>query len=544
MSMTSEISPANSSINRRKFLQFSALAGSYAAMQGPEALAFQAPPKKFPDETREIVVIGSGFGGAISALRLVQAGKAVTIIEQGRRWDQPLPRGTQRFSRNLYPDGRSTWLSPTTVIPLGPRLPIRKTIGVLQGRKLAGKMVLNGAAWGGGSITWGGVMVKPEKHIFERVFPKEISFEELQPHYDEVGRRLNRSTLPADVRDADCYQHLRVAEAHNEKAGIRSEDVATSTDWDIVRQELRGEIPASLTAGEAVYGVNSGAKGGMDRSYLKEAEETGLLEIKTLHRVSSIGRTADGLYRVALEELNEDGDVIALRGILCRKLFLTAGSVSTTSLLVKAKAQGTLPALNDDVGQGWGNNGNAYALRLGIPESTGRVQGGPPSLGLNVLDHPLTPVFIEHPQFPLGIDLRALMYFSIGLTPTRGRFRYVPEKDEVVIDWPKNDEGQELVNEVLLDTLKKLNKANGGWTSSVLTYLREQVKDDICYHPLGGCVIGKACDFYGRVKGYEGLYVNDGALMPGASGCCNPSFTISALAERNIAEIVAQDFQV
>jgi cholesterol oxidase len=542
MSMTSEISPTKRSINRRKFLQFSALAGSYAAMQGPEALAFQAPPKKFPDETREIVVIGSGFGGAISALRLVQSGHSVTIIEQGRRWDQPLAKGMQRFSKNLYPNGQSTWLSSTTVIPLGPPLPIRKTTGVLQGRKLAGKMVLNGAAWGGGSITWGGVMVKPEKRIFERVFPKEITFEELQPYYDEVGRRLNRSTLPDDVRDADCYQHVRVAQAHNEKAGVLSEDVATSTDWNIVRQELRGEISASLTAGEAVYGVNSGAKGSMDRSYLKEAEDSGLLEIKTLHRVSSIGQTREGLYRVALEELNEDGDIIAVRGILCKKLFLTAGSVSTTSLLVKAKAQGTLPTLNDEVGQGWGNNGNAYALRLGIPESTGREQGGPPSLGLNVLDHPLTPVFIEHPQFPVGVDLHALMYFSIGLTPTRGSFRYVPEKDEVVIDWPKNDQGQELVNEVLLDTLKKLNRANGGWTSSVLTYLHEQVKDDICYHPLGGVVIGKACDFYGRVKGYEGLYVNDSALMPGASGCCNPSFTISALAERNIAEIVAQDF--
>jgi cholesterol oxidase len=542
MFMSSENSPEKGSLNRRRFLQFSGLTGTYALVQGPEALAWGIRPKKDADSYREIVVIGSGFGGAISALRLVQSGKAVTIIEQGRRWDQPLAFGEQRFSKNLYPDGRSTWLSSTTVIPLGPPLPIRKTTGVLQGRKLAGKMVLNGAAWGGGSITWGGVMVKPEKRIFEQVFPKEISYEELQPYYDEVGRRFNRGTLPDDVSQADCYQHVRVAKAHNEKAGIPSEDVPTSTDWDIVRQELRGEIPASLTAGEAVYGVNSGAKGSLDRNYLQEAEATGLLEVRTLHRVSSISQDADGLYRVALEELNEEGDVIALRDILCKKLFLTAGSVSTSSLLVKAKAKGALPRLNDEVGKGWGNNGNAYALRLGIRESTGRVQGGPPALGLNALDHPLTPVFIEHPQFPVGIDLHALMYFSIGLTPTRGQFLYIREKDEVVIDWPKNDEGQEVVNEVLLDTLKKLNQANGGWTSSVLTYLREKVKDDICYHPLGGCVIGKACDFYGRVKGYEGLYVNDGALMPGASGCCNPSFTISALAERNIARILEEDF--
>jgi cholesterol oxidase len=54
--------------------------------------------------------------------------------------------------------------------------------------------------------------------------------------------------------------------------------------------------------------------------------------------------------------------------------------------------------------------------------------------------------------------------------------------------------------------------------------------------------MGKACDFEGRVKGYEGLYVNDGSLLPGASGCVNPSFTISALADRNIQKILKEDF--
>jgi cholesterol oxidase len=134
------------------------------------------------------------------------------------------------------------------------------------------------------------------------------------------------------------------------------------------------------------------------------------------------------------------------------------------------------------------------------------------------------------------------MYFGIGITPTRGTFRYDEKTDTVSIDWPKNDQGQEVVNQALLDVLEKLNKANGGWTTSLLTYLKDKVKDDICYHPLGGMVLGKACDFYGRVKGYEGLYVNDGSMLPGASGCCNPSMTISALAERNIRQLLQEDF--
>ena len=258
--------------------------------------------------------------------------------------------------------------------------------------------------------------------------------------------------------------------------------------------------------------------------------------------MQSIKQNEAGKFELELNELDIDGNVIALRTLTCDKLFLTAGTVSTNSLLVKAKAKGELPQLNDKVGTGWGNNGNVYALRAGLRESTGRIQGGPPSVGINALDNPTTPLFIEHPHLPVGLDIHGLLYFGIGITPTRGTFKYDAATDSVSIDWPEHDAGQEQVNAALLDVLERLNRANGGWTTSLLTLLKKKVKDDICYHPLGGMVLGQACDFYGRVKGYPGLYVNDGSMMPGASGCCNPSMTIAALAERNMAEIVGKDF--
>jgi len=65
--------------------------------------------------------------------------------------------------------------------------------------------------------------------------------------------------------------------------------------------------------------------------------------------------------------------------------------------------------------------------------------------------------------------------------------------------------------------------------------------DPSTYHPLGGAVIGKVCDDFGRVLGQRGLYVNDGALIPGSTACVNPSLTIAALAERNIDHIVRND---
>ncbi len=532
-------------LSRRKFFKVSGAVGAgslAAAHSSGMALAARRSVERFPEEFREVIILGSGFGGSISALRLVERGIAVTIIEQGRRWDQPLKPGEKRFSGNLYPDGRSTWLSSHTVVPMGPPLPIRKTTGVLQGRYLAGKTVLNGTGFGGGSIAWGGVMVKPEERIFKMVFPKEVSFDELQPHYDEVARRLGRGTIPQDVEQSDNYKHVRVMKEHCDRADVTWEPIATSTNWDIVRDELSGKIPASVSKGEAIYGVNSGAKGGLDRTYLKEAEATGLLEVKTLHQVQSLGRNEQGHYVLEIHELDIDGNVIALRTFTCAKLFLSAGTITTNSLLVKAKAKGALPELNDEVGTGWGNNGNVYALRTGLHESTGSIQGGPPSVGINALDNPITPLFIEHPQLPVGIDIHSLLYFGIGITPTRGTFKYDAATDSVSIDWPKHDDGQAKVNEALLGILARLNEANGGWTTSLLTYLRSKVKDDICYHPLGGVVLGKASDFYGRVKGCAGLYVNDGSMLPGASGCCNPAMTIAAITERNIANILEHDF--
>jgi cholesterol oxidase len=539
--------------SRRHFLRYAAAmtggavmlpssAWAYAPSSGKPVLLPWMPPKFYPTEYRDVIVVGSGFGGAITACRLAEHGVRVTLIEQGRRWDRPLAPGATRFSKNLYPDGRSTWLCNTTVTPLGPPLPINKTTGVLQGRQLAGKTVLNGAAYGGGSIAYGGILAKPEEEIFKMVFPPEISYQEMQRHYNTVGQILGRGTIPDDVLKAEPFRHVRVARDQSEKAGVEWELIPTATNWGIVRQELAGAIPPSIIHGEAIYGVNSGAKGTLDNTYLKRAEDTGLMEVKTLHQVQAVGQDAAGRYTVSTTEINEAGYITAYRTYACRRLFMSSGTVTTSSLLIKAKAKGTLRNLNEHVGQGWGNNGNVYALRLAVGARTGQWQGGPPAIGMKDLNNPLGPLFIEHPQLPLGIDIGGLLYFGIGINPTRGSFRYDRIKDDVVIDWPAVDEGQKRINQALLNTLGKLNKVNGGITTSLLGNLVSKVKDDICYHPMGGCVIGKATDFFGRVKGQPGLYVNDGSLMPGTSGCVNPAFTIAALAERNIERIIAEDF--
>lgn len=248
-----------------------------------------------------------------------------------------------------------------------------------------------------------------------------------------------------------------------------------------------------------------------------------------------------GKYLVQIQEIDVKGKIMAEKVYSCDYLFLAAGSIGTTNILVKAKAKGLLPDLNGHIGRGWGNNGNVEALRVNLTTSTGQWQGGPPAAAVEDYDNPIAPLFIEHPQLPLGINCSCLLYFGIGINPTRGRFFYNAFKDKAYLHWPKKYNEQQTLNEALLFTMDILNEANGGITSNLIGGSKGY-NDAAAYHPLGGAVMGKACDFFGRVRNYDRLYVNDSALIPGSTASANPSFTVAAIAERNIERIIQEDF--
>ncbi len=92
---------------------------------------------------------------------------------------------------------------------------------------------------------------------------------------------------------------------------------------------------------------------------------------------------------------------------------------------------------------------------------------------------------------------------------------------------------------------ERMNAANGGHLGSREDdpFLPSEPVEDHTYHPLGGMVMDKACDLYGRVHGYSRMYVMDGSLLPGSCATANPSWTIAALAERNIQRILSEDFE-
>ena len=532
---TSKKDERKTQCSRREFLGVTGMAGLGAILASSRAGAFLRPPATH----RKAIIIGSGFGGAIAALRLADRGVETLLLEKGKRWTIT-PEG-DTFSRYIYPDGRSTWLSHTTVVPLGPPLPIRRYTGVLEGRDLGGLRILTGAAYGGGSIVYGGLHVKPKKELFERVFPEDLPYEELEGYYQRVGDRLGISAMPDDVYQSPYHKHYRVVEEQNRESGLGSERIQSASDWDIVRAEIAGRVKPSTIHGEAIYGVNSGAKKSLDTNYLRDAEGSGYLEVKTLHQVTDIAALPGGQYEVRVEAIGERGHVEDRITYTCDYLFLAAGCLGTANLLVKAKARSLLPGLNDEVGAGFGNNGNVYALRSDLLTPTGQWQGGPPALGIQDYDNPISPLFIEHPQFPLGIESFSLLYFGIGLNPTRGRFSYNRNQEQMELDWPRHGNQQERVNQALLHTMHRLNHDHGGVINPLLFGLKGY-KDDSVYHPLGGAVLGKATDLFGRVQNHRRLYVMDGSLIPGSTACANPAFTIAAIVERNMERIVAEDF--
>jgi cholesterol oxidase len=521
----------------------------------------------------EALVIGSGFGGSVAALRLGEQGIKTVVLERGRWWKITPEQNT--FCTYRQPDGRAAWFSDTTV--LFQPVPIQKFAGIVERRIEDGVTVLAGAGVGGGSLVYNGCHYQPSRAVFERVFPSQIPYDEMDKvYYPRVRSIIKPAQIPGDVLSTDYYLSSRVFMEQAATAGLTARRLDIALDWDIVRQEMAFEKAPSAIAGEIWYGVNSGAKRSLDRNYLQMALKTGHVEIRALHVVTSIEEAKNHGFEVTCNEITETGEVVAQRKFRARRLFLAAGTMGTSELLMRAKAKGTLPRLNEHIGREWGNNGDTFATRF-TSTRTNPGQGGIASVVIEHLDNPILPTaVIVFPEWdaPEG----TLTSLGMNLPTDLGHFTYDAAKDRAVLHWQSNTPANQKMLEAVELTYKLLDDNNpyaGQQERGARPYSRKcvertrfrshyayqrtnypdsremsavsmqqtQANAGVTAHPLGGAVLGKACDWYGRVKGYKGLYVVDGAMVPGGStAATNPAHTIAALAERCMDKILSEDF--
>lgn len=499
----------------------------------------------------ENLIIGSGYGGAVAALRLTQAGKKVTLLEMGLDFEKENGR-FKPFSNMLLPKKNSTWLRKRTIAPMMNMVFFNKKFtGVLDRMDFEHIKIYAGRGVGGGSLVNGGMAVQPKKEYFKEILP-EMDDEKFWNTWFPLAKKELEVNEISDgyLSSSEYYKFARLGRLEAENAGFKTVTVPNVYSFEYMEKEEKGEVPKSALAKEVIYGNNFG-KQSLEKTYLKKAKETGLLTVLDLHQVSHFEKTDLG-YRVFVEVLDTSGTVVEEKTISCKKLFLNAGSLGTTKLLLASKHKSGLKNIDESVGKYWGNNGNIMTGRNMVNTvfnrlqhtseekfsiGTGSKQSTIPVAGVDHWDDKEHPFFAEISPLPMGMEVYTALYLLINKVPKHGRISFNPEKNDIDIHW--NEENYKHTVENARYFIRTMNKSNGGTPSRLLW--KGGYGPDICYHPLGGAVLGKATDLYGRVKGYKNLYITDGALIPASIGV-NPFLTITAVAEYCMAEIIGKDF--
>jgi cholesterol oxidase len=521
----------------------------------------------------DAIVIGSGFGGAVTACRLAEAGYRVLVLERGRRWRADFPRELDDPWRwdDGHPERANGWLD----------FRIFRSMAVAQG-----------AAVGGGSLIYANVSVEATPATFDAGWPTEITYGELAPYYAAVGRMMNVQPVPSGQWPARTALMHEAATATGHAARFRALDLAVNFDpgWDPEAADRYDaarsrrftnaegiEQGTCVHLGECDIGCPVLARNTLDLNYIPRAERHGA-EVRPLHVVRAIERDGDG-YRVRSDRI-EGGRLVPVTDG-ARIVVVAAGSLGSTDLLLRCRdVAKTLPDLPASLGEGWSSNGDFLTIGLHEgrmieptrgPTITSAIDfrdgsfegqtfiiedGGFPGIVATWLSHAATrwswlrrerilyrgfqQAVRDHAEFH-----EVMPWFAQGKDAANGRLRLRRRFGflgplRLSLDWDVAASRPTI--EAIIAMHDRLARATGGtpvvplsW--SWLGYL-------ITPHPLGGCNMGASptssvVDHRGRVWDQPNLYVADGAIVPEALGA-NPSRTIAALAERIAAIIVSE----
>jgi cholesterol oxidase len=497
----------------------------------------------------DAVVVGSGFGGAVAAARLAQAGFSVAVLERGRRWEPgSFPRDDSSFDND--------WIWS-------------KDRGLYDVRWLDKMVGVQAAGWGGGSLVYANVFARPPHEVFD-AWPSGFDRAALDPYYDLVAHMLGVSAVGTDPVTGDVPARTIAME---QAAARLHRPTGTIRPLLAVSFAEPGATPGAGTCtfvGECMFGCNEGAKNSVDHNYLRTAEEHGATAF-TLCEVTRVEPVADG-YRVHHRDHRTGADGV----ITARSVFLAAGAVGTTELLLRNRDQyQTLPALSSALGRGFSGNGDFLAF-VSRPRTELQPGRGPTITTTTIVDCHIGDekvwFQVQDGAYPeqIGNLVRSVIPFARTRRPRtlRALDRVRERRDERRgTDRRRRDEtmsllmmGRDSSDGVLsLDhnseaTVDWRNRPNDPLYRAEMRAARQTARQlggrvrflpswlflrtGITVHNLGGVPMGAdvhtgVIDEHGRVHGYPGLHVVDGSGVPAATGV-NPSATIAAVAERSV----------
>ncbi|MEV0000886.1 GMC family oxidoreductase [Micromonospora sp. NPDC050980] len=514
----------------------------------------------------DVVVIGSGFGGSVTALRLAEKGYSVGVLEAGRRFaDEEFPKTSWQARRFLWAPRLGCFgLQRITLLRSADR------------RAGGGVLVLSGAGVGGGSLVYANTLYEPLDAFYADPQWRDVTDwrDELARHYDQAKRMLGVTTYPVDT-GAD-----RAMRAVAERMGVAHTFRPTPVGVHIGRPGQRvpdpyfGGVGPDRTGcshcGSCMTGCRHGAKNTLVKNYLWLAERLGA-RVHPLTTVTAVRPDGAGGYAVHTERT---GAWLRKRRAVIHadQVVFAAGALGTQRLLHEMKATGALPALSPRLGELTRTNSEAI-LGASVGAGAARRRGLDFSAGVAITSsfHPDPQTHIEPVRYGKGSNAMGLLQSLLvdggphrlrrwlgsivrqpGLAARMLSVRGWSERTVIALVMQSVDNslttrwrGRRLVsgpghgasnptwipagNEAVRMLAEEIDGTPGGAVT-------EPFNIPVTAHILGGAVIGATpadgvVDPWHRVYGHPGLHVVDGAAVSANLGV-NPSLTITAQAER------------
>ncbi len=310
------------------------------------------------------IVVGTGFGGAVTAHRLVKAGLDVVVLERGRRYqggDFPsLPRDDQ-----VFPDLARWAFSPSSVGDEGGARKRRHgqpshwsaSQGLWEVRDLGDTIGVHAAGYGGGSLVYANVHLRAPQDAFRDGWPAQITRAALDPYYDRVAAKLDIKPITATPVGASLRK-TRAFDVAAERLGRKTFYPPLAVHFGPPREvdEQRTQQACNL-CGECDTGCRTLAKNTLDLNYLLEVDRGA--DVRTLAEVLWVSPAADG--RAGYEVTYFDHALHAEREVAAKYVFLCAGSACSSEILLRSRGRG-LSRLSERLGERFYGNSDSFAV--------------------------------------------------------------------------------------------------------------------------------------------------------------------------------------